>query len=177
MADDTFGRFIDQQTAPTEEPKVDRGQEREEWQQYLCQFYGLVESFMPQYIDQDRVRVRYGTKELNESPFGTYSVKTMALEIGRNNIEFVSGSNVLGAKGRVDMRGGRGTVKFVLVPEGTTRPRLRTRIICEGAEPVSEPIEPVKNWEWKIATPPPNVRCLDLCEKSFQEAIMKVIKG
>ena len=177
MANDTFDNFIDQQTAPTDEPKVDWDQKRQEWQQYLCQFYELVGTFMRKYIDQGKVHVQQGTKELHEEFIGTYTVKTIALKIGPNRIEFDPvGTNLIGAKGRVDMRSARGTVKFVLVSEDATEIGWRFRIV-EGAEPVSESIEPVKNWEWKIATPPPKVRCLELCEESFQDAIMEVING
>ena len=176
MANLTFDDFIDQQTAPTDEPEVDWDKERREWQQYLCQFYELVRTFMGKYIDQGKVRVRQGTKELHEEFIGTYTVDTMALEIGLNKIEFDPvGTNVIGAKGRVDMRSARGTVKFVLVSEDATEigwPR-----IIEGAELVAEPIEPVKNWAWKIATRPPRVRCLELCEESFQDSIMEVLNA
>ena len=179
VANVTFDDFIDQQTAPTDEPEVDWDQKRREWLQYLGQFYERVETFMCQYIDQGSVRVeRDGTKELYEEFIGRYTAKTMALEIGRNRIEFDPvGTNLIGAKGRVDMRSAKGTVKFVLVPEDATEIGWRTRIILEGDEPESEPVEPVKNWVWKIATPPPRVECIELCKESFQDAIMEVVNG
>ncbi len=122
------------------------------------------------------MRVRQGTKELHEEFIGRYAVETMTLDIGLNKIEFDPvGTNVIGAKGRVDVRSAKGTVKFVLVSEDATQigwPR-----IVEGAEPVSEPIKPVKNWAWKTATQPPKVRCLELCEESFQDAIMEVLNA
>ncbi len=176
MANITFDDFIDQQIAPTDEPEVDWDKERQEWQQNLSQFYELVRAFMGKYIDQGKVRVRRGTKELHEEFIGRYAVETMTLEIGLNKIEFDPvGTNVIGAKGRVDMCSARGTVKFVLVSEDAAEiggPR-----IIERAEPVSEPIEPLKHWAWKIATPPPRVRCLELCEESFQDAIMEVLNA
>lgn len=176
MADTTFRDFIDQQTAPST-TTVDWGQQREEWLQHLGQFYKLVEEFLGEYIEQRKVRLERGTKRLHEELVGEYSVDTLTLYIGSNKIDFDPvGTNLIGAKGRVDMRSAQGTVKFVLVPDDATTTVPRVRIV-EGAQPVREPLAPEENWTWKIATPPPTVGCVELCEDSFQDAIMEVVNG
>ena len=179
MANTNFNEFIEQQTAslPATEPEVDWDREREEWLQHLGQFYELVEEFMREYLDQGKVRLHRDTKDLHEECIGNYSVDTMTLDIGPNRIIFDPvGTNLIGAKGRVDMRSAKGTVKFVLVPEDAATIGWRSRIV-EGADPVPEPVEPVENWKWKIATSPPRVRCVELCKDSFQDAIMEVVNG
>ena len=178
MADTTFSTFIEQQAAAaTGDLQVDWNQRREEWLQYLDQFYKQVEGFMREYIDQGKVCLQCGTKELHEEFIGDYSVHTMALHIGANKIVFDPvGTNLIGAKGRVDMQSAKGTVKFVLVPENTANVGWRTRTF-EGPDPLPEPVQPVENWVWKIATPPPKVRCLELCKDSFQDAVMEVVNG
>ena len=101
----------------------------------------------------------------------------MALHIGASKIVFDPvGTNLIGAKGRVDMQSAKGTVKFVLVPEDAENIGWRTRTF-EGPDPIPEPVEPVENWTWKIATPPPRVRLLELCKDSFQDAVMEVVNG
>ena len=174
----TFSEFIAQQTAPTiVNAEVDWDQQREEWLRQLEQFYKLVEEFMREYLDQDKVRLRRGTKKLNEECVGDYSVETIALDIGANRIIFDPiGTNLIGARGRVDMQSAKGTVKFVLVPADATGVGWRTHTF-DGPEPIPEPFEPVENWTWKIATPPPRVRCVELCKDSFQDAIMEVVNG
>ena len=179
MAATTFDTFIEQQTIrPADAPEVDWEQQREEWLQYLDGFYKLVEGYMREYVDQGKVHLRRGTKRLHEEDIGDYSVDTMALDIGPNRIVFDPvGTNLISAKGRVDMQSAKGTVKFVLVPADATAMEWRSRIIVEGHEPAATAIEPVENWVWKIATPPPKVRCLDLCKESFQDAVMEVVNG
>ena len=178
MADTTFSAFIEQQTAPsTADLEIDWDQKRKEWLQHLDQFYKLVEEFMREYVDQGKVRLQRGTKELHEEFIGDYSVDTMALHIGLNKVVFdPAGTNLIGAKGRVDMRSAKGTVKFVLVPEDTTAVNWTFRV-AEDPDPIPEPIAPVENWTWKIATPPPRVRCVELCKDSFQDAVMEVVNG
>ena len=179
MANTAFREFIEQQTAPpAAEPEVDWDQQREEWLQYLDQFYKLIEGYMREYVDQGKVRLQRGTKTLHEEFIGDYSADTMALDIGTNKIVFDPiGTNLIGAKGRVDMQSAKGSVKFVLVPADATAMSWRFRV-TEGLEPApKEPVAPVENWAWKIATPPPRVRCLELCKDSFQDAIMEVVNG
>lgn len=179
MANTAFSTFIEQQTAPpaADLVEVDWNQQREEWLQYLDQFYTLVEEFMREYVDERKVRLQRGTKELHEEFIGDYSAGTMALHIGASKIVFDPvGTNLIGAKGRVDMQSAKGTVKFVLVPEDAENIGWRTRTF-EGPDPIPEPVEPVENWAWKIATPPPRVRLLELCKDSFQDAVMEVVNG
>ena len=179
MANTTFDAFIEQQTAPPPAaPEVDWDQHREEWLQHLDQFYKLVEEFMHEYVDQGKVRLQRGVKELHEEFIGNYSAATMTLDIGPNRIVFDPvGTNLIGAKGRVDMRSDKGTVKFVLVPADDAAIGSMTSIVVVGADPVPEPVKPVENWTWKIATSPPRVLCVELCKDSFQDAIMEVVNG
>ena len=179
MADTVFGTFIEQQTAPPDpDLEVDWDQQRQEWLQHLDRFYGLVEEYLREYVDQGKVRLQRGTKKLHEEFIGDYSVATMALDIGTNRIVFDPvGTNLIGAKGRVDMQSAKGTVKFVLVPADATAIGWRSRIVVEGSDPGPEPVEPVADWTWKIATSSPSGRCVELCKDSFQDAIMEVVNG
>ena len=176
MADTAFSEFIEQQTAPPT-TEVDWDQQREEWLHHLERFYQLVEGFMREYVDQGKVRLQRGTKRLNEEFLRDYSVDTMAMDIGANRIVFDPiGTDLIGAKGRVDMQSAKGTVKFVLVPEDATTISWRARIV-EGHDLEPTPVEPVEKWAWKIATPPPRVQCVPLCKDSFQDAVMEVVNG
>lgn len=118
MANTAFREFIEQQTAPpAADSVVDWQQRRDEWLQHLDRFYKLVEAYMREYVDQGKVRLQRSTKKLHEEFIGDYSADTMALHIGANKIVFdPAGTNLIGAKGRVDLQSAKGTVKFVLVP-------------------------------------------------------------
>lgn len=175
-----FDDFIERQTAPVDEPQVDWQKERREWVERLAGFYEQVENFLRRYIAQGKVRLQRGTKDLNEEKIGAYVVETLALDIGANRIDFDPiGTVLMGAKGRVDMKSARGTVKFVLVPKDASRIGWRTRVVENGEETASKSVVPPPpvDWVWKIATPPPDIRCLELNEESFQDAIMEVVNG
>ena len=182
MPNAIFDAFIERQTAPIsapETPPIDWDQERREWVRHLDDFYNSVQQFLRVYIAQGKVKLHTGKKRIHEEYIGKYEVKTLTLEIGSNKLYFDPiGTNLIAAKGRVDMRGARGTVRFVLEPEDATGPWLKGYIHAEGEEPpVPEQSRAVDSWVWRIATPPPKVDTVDLCEESFQNAVMEVVNG
>ena len=182
MPNATFDAFIERQTAPVSDPEtppVDWEQKRREWVQHLDDFYNKVKQFLRVYIDQGKVQLHTGKKIIHEEYIGKYEVETLTLEIGPNKLYFDPiGTNLIVAKGRVDMRGARGKVKFVLEPEDAAGSWPKSNIIAESEEPPApEQIKPVDSWVWRIATPPPKVDTVDLCEESFQDAIMAVVNG
>ena len=76
------------------------------------------------------------------------------------------------------MRSYYGTVKFVLVPQDSSGPKINVRIWTENEEPPPEEhLNPVTQWDWKIATLPPKIRYVELQEESLKDAIMEVLNG
>ena len=47
----------------------------------------------------------------------------------------------------------------------------------KGDSPSEEHVDPVMQLDWKIATPRPNIKCIELQEESFKDAIMEVMNG
>lgn len=178
MGNTAFDDFIDQQTAKSDGPEIDWDKARREWVQHLDEFYETVEGFLHKYIEADKIRIQHGTKRLHEEYIGSYEVATLAVKIGANVIEFDPvGTNLISAKGRVDMKGARGSVKFVLVPQDVSEFGFKVRDFPNDGESQAETRKPVARWAWKIATHPPRVRCVELREESFQDAIMEVVNG
>lgn len=164
MTDISFDDFVDQQLAKTK-PSIDWTQRRDAWVKHLDEFYRLAEGFLRKYIEQGKVHLTWATKQLNEEYTGSYDVASLEVQIGVVNILFDPiGTNLIGAKGRVDMHGPHGTVKFVLVSKTASSPRI----------PKDEPEPAVEEWAWKILTPPPNIRYIELEDEPFLSAIMEV---
>lgn len=179
MIHTTFDEFIAEQTTKSDEPEIDRDEELKEWEKQLDRFYQMVESFLYSYIKEGKVQCHYDKKQLHERLLGSYQAKSLVLEIGRNEIDFNPvGTFLIGAKGRVDMIGNYGTVKFVLVPRDSSGPKISVKIWSEKEDPPPEEhVDPVAQWDWKIATRPPNIEYVELQEESFKDAIMEVLNG
>ena len=173
MADISFDDFVNQQIAK-EEPSIDWTQIRDDWIKHLDEFYQLAEGFLQKYIDQGKVRITTATKQINEEHIGSYNVKSLEVEIGTIKVRLDPiGTLIVGAKGRVDMCGPHGMVKFVLVPKTASSSAIRVIDRDSSSETKDEP-EPVKEWAWKRRTPPPNIKYIELEEESFLSAIMEV---
>ena len=177
----SFDDFVDRQhkVANEMEQSIDWTKELEEWQYHLEEFNRCVSNFLQKYVDQDKVKIETVTKRIHEQYIGRYEVPAIKVEIGNNRVNLDPvGTNLFGAKGRVDMNGPNGTVRFVLVPKNSTAPRIVVRIQGGGVETKQdESIQEVTDWVWKISTPPPNIKYIELEEGSFQTAIMEVING
>lgn len=85
---------------------------------------------------------------------------------------------MIGARGRVDMIGPKGIVRLVIVPKDSSGPKIRVNIRKQD-EPASkkDDVKSILDWDWKISTPPPNIRYFDLNKESFQDALMDILNG
>ena len=169
----SFDDFVNQQIAE-KEPPIDWIQVRDDWKKHLDEFYQLAEGFLQKYIDQGKVRITTATKQITEEHIGSYDVKSLEVQIGAIKVQFDPiGTRILGAKGRVDMHGPHGTVRFVLVPKAASSPTIRVTVRDSSSETEDEPESVVEEWAWKILTPPPNIKYIELEDESFLSAIME----
>lgn len=177
----SFEDFVNRQhqMANETERSIDWARELEEWRVHLDQFNNKVWEFLQVYVDQKKVRIEFVKKRIHEQYIGRYEVEALEVTIGNARVKFDPiGTNLFGAKGRVDMNGPSGTVRFVLVPESSSAPYVRVRIRSGGDDPAHhEPGHTTTEWTWKISTPPPNIRYIELQEETFQTAVMEVVNG
>ena len=183
MADISFEDFVDQQVAEAEQAQsMDWPQRREDWINHLNKFYELALGFLEKYIEEEKIHIRWATKRINEDFIGNYDVKSLEVSIGAViKIHFDPiGTNLIGAKGRVDMHGPHGTVRFVLVPKTDSSPSPVT--IQDEPKPQAMELKTLKETSdikyedcvWKISTRPPNIKYIELEEESFLSAVMEV---
>ena len=172
-----FERYLKQQSS-TAELVIDWDTQKDEWLNQLAQFYKRVEDFLQKYVTSGDISLTYREKTIREDPIGSYPVKEMHIQIKNKEVVLDPiGTNIIGAKGRVDMKGSAGIVKFVLVPKGSTLPSVKITI---AGQPVLKEIQTKEEtdsieWDWKIATPPPRIKYIEVNGDSFFDSLMEVI--
>ena len=161
--------------------EIDWAQKKDEWLEKLNKLYTEIESWLND-LEQDVVSIKYIDKEINEEYIGMYTARKMILRIADEQVVLEPvGTLLIGAAGRVDMIGKNGKVKFVLVPESSKGVQIKVTIKAEG-KPEKGAKEDEQNtikedWVWKIATPPPSIKYVEIDSDSFSDALLEVIGG
>jgi len=172
-----FDEFVKREkSSATAQSQIDWDKERSEWIAYLESLYKKVESFLRKYKDDGSIRTEYKEAELYEENLGTYPVREMLIHIGRRVIKLTPvGTLLIGSKGRVDVEGPSGKAALALVDKNAValRPVIRASIVVPQGKREPE-VENSRKWVWKIATPPPAVKYIELNAESFYELIMEV---
>ena len=179
MTNHAFEEFVTKWSKTPKDGGIDWQARLGEWQAYLSAFYQTVEGFLKPYIESGKIALDRNSIQLREEYIGLYEADALDLSLGDARVTLTPvGTNLIGAKGRVDMRGPKGTVRFVLVPRNSSGPQIDVRIhISEEEESTEETARHVAEWEWKISTPPPKISYFNLVEESFQSALMEVVDG
>jgi hypothetical protein len=180
MVNKEFDDFVARQMPKEKESKVDWTKQRKEWLVHLSDFYLKVEEFLSDYVVKGQIAINLGVKSIIEEGLGEYEVKTATIKIGTSEIKLEPiGTNVIGAKGRIDMTGSNGTVRFVLVEQDASEPRTSVQIWTGGKKPSPKQLAKPKKVKlaWKISTPPPQIKYIELNPESFFESVMAVANG
>jgi hypothetical protein len=172
-----FEEFLKTVVKEKKERKIDWEKKKEEFLKAIDELYAFVEECLKPY--KDKVNVSYKPVKIVEEKLGHYESQKMIIEIGDRIATLTPvGAIVIAASGRVDLEGEKGIIKLVRVPEKDSAPKIDVKISI-GDEPADTRIptreDSGKN-VWKIATPPPGIRYIDLDCDSFFDALMKVIQ-
>lgn len=174
MSKKAFDAFVRGQAARA---PTDRRKELEEWLAHLKSFYITVGGYLHSYAEQGHVRIDVRKRDIIEDRIGPYQADAWDVIIGEHAVQLIPiGTNLIGAKGRVDMTGRGGTVRFVLVDKGVSAPRISVTVHFADApsqNPAALAQTPI-DWAWKIATSPPSIRYLELTEETFFDALLEV---
>ncbi|MDP8239928.1 MAG: hypothetical protein P9X24_12630 [Candidatus Hatepunaea meridiana] len=179
MANKEFDEFLKRQASHSQSKKIDWAAKRSEWIEYLDRFYKTIESYLKSYVDEGKIKISYYKKEIFEQYIGEYEAQTATISLGANRLKLDPiGTNLIGSKGRVDLIGPNGKIKFVLVDSAASAPKISARVYIKGEKPPSkEKLPEVTSWAWKIATQPPHIKYYPLVEESFYDALMEVSNG
>lgn len=156
----------------------DWNRERDEWLGHLGDLYRKVESLLGKYISSGQIRFEYKSIELNEENIGLYTAKQMVLRIGRQDIVLKPiGTLLIGFKGRVDVEGPVGRAQIALVDNKAmgVASLVHVSVLADGNLPVApkKPREEIE-WAWKIVTPPPERRFVEITQQTLFQLILDV---
>jgi hypothetical protein len=161
----TYKKFEDFLNEQASEPPVDWQGRLEAWQHEMNSFFERVNTYLQSYIAGGKLELQPHTIKVVEDYLGEYDAPAAEIIIASKKISLRPvGTLIVGARGRIDMDGPRGRVRFVLVGENLQRPDLTD----EGTK---------SKREWKVATAGPRIQYLPLTEQSFLDALMMVTNG
>ena len=183
MTNNAFDEFVKRQVDRADNTSaagdVDWDKTLENWLDELRTLFAKMEEYLRKYIESGEIRIQRDKIALSENALGTYETARLTFYIGNEKIiARPMGTLLIGARGRVDLVGAKGTLRLVLLDKGG--PTLRTRIDIGGRTEEESVVSlltagNVKERGWYIATPPPKVMTTPLNEDSFRDALMELM--
>ena len=182
MSTNTFDDFVkrklnEAQTSNSSEV-VDWNKMREDWIQSLKNLYSKMEEYLKKYIEGGQIQVTREKINISEDYLGTYEVEKLTFSIGNDKVVAKPiGRLTIGAKGRVDLIGARGTLRLVLLEKGG--PAIQMKIEIGGKVEIESSRNLIQNSEisenaWYIATLPPRVTTTVLSADAFRDALVEL---
>ncbi|OQW87372.1 MAG: hypothetical protein BWK78_09195 [Thiotrichaceae bacterium IS1] len=169
--------FLVKQTHQTKIPReVNWVKVKTEWLEQINGLYSQVIGWLSQLNHANQIQHEFRKLILNEEHLGDYPTQMLVLKLANQEVILEPvGRIIIGATGRVDLRGRAGEVKLLLVePTAKSIPIKMTLSASKQRQP-----SPVKDQKlvWKIGGPPPVFRLTDLDENSFADALLEVMNG
>jgi hypothetical protein len=116
--EDQLVDFLRRRKEQEPSPEIDWEAKKDKWVRSVESLYGNVREMLRDSIASNDVGVRTFDMPVTEDFIGTYSIPALELSIGRERVEFrPKGVMVIGAEGRVDIRGESDTVTLVLLKD------------------------------------------------------------
>ncbi len=176
-----FDKFIERQQAEQKKAEAfDPKQHLQQWLDYLDALYKQINGYLEAYVTKGTAKIEYRDVQLNEDFIGQYTARQLLLNIGRSMVIFKPvGTMLIGSKGRVDVQGPRGNARLGLINKQATNARqlIRVTVSLPGdpapSQPTPEEVAKIE-WAWKIITPAPEMRFIDLTEDTFFDMILSV---
>src|ERR1039457_4171169 len=111
---DQLTEFLRSRKEQAAKPEINWQARKDNWVRSVEGLYALVRKMLRKSIESKDVSVRTLKMEVTEDYIGTYTIPAVELTVGGERVEFrPKGVLVIGAAGRVDIRGGRDTVTLV----------------------------------------------------------------
>jgi hypothetical protein len=169
---DRFKQFVQEQKkqAIADAEGLTPEEDKERWLENLRKLGEMVEDWLDEYAKNGDIKVQTEDILLSEEQVGTYEAPLIKINIGSQLVKLKPiGTFLIGAYGRVDMEGPRGVCRLILAPVNSKGPSI---VFNTATIPPAQP-----ELVWKIATPPPTVKYIDLKKDSFLDEMMRVMQG
>jgi hypothetical protein len=184
MSKAEFDAFVrSQQAEKGEQASFNPQQQLDEWLHQLEILFEKIQAYLHTYVENGTATFTRRAIQLNEEFIGSYSVSEAVLKIGRSTVTFTPiGTMLIGTKGRVDVQGPLGKARLVLVDREVTDARHLIRVTVSRvgeSTPAPRPQQTSRpaEWTWKLGTPPPEIKFIDLTEDTFFSMILAVANG
>lgn len=156
---------------------------KNEWLHAVKSLYDQIQDWLRPLENHPKFHIQFRKKLLNEEAIGEYEVSQMTIKIrGKKAVLDPIGAVIIGAKGRIDLTGPNGTVKFILVDKRMTKPNF-TVSTCVNPDSVKESQNVSEHYnapiqlEWKLMVYAPDLRYLTLDKDRFSNALLRVIRN
>jgi hypothetical protein len=112
-----FRKLIaEEKAAAAKRPPVDWNARRAEWIESVHGLYETIERFLHEFTIAGDVQVRRRSVELEEEYLGRYQTEAMTITVFAKSFELTPrGRNIIGARGRVDLRGPFGQARRLIL--------------------------------------------------------------
>src|ERR1017187_3855874 len=111
---DQLTEFLRSRKEQAAKPEINWQARKDNWVRSVEGLYALVRKMLRKSIESKDVSVRTFDLEVTEDYIGTYTIPALELNVGAERVEFrPKGIMVLGAEGRVDIRGAGDTVTLI----------------------------------------------------------------
>ena len=112
--EDQLVDFLRSRREQTPNPEINWQAKKDVWIRSVNTLYELIQAMLRDSIASKDVMVRTFDVQITEDFIGTYAIPVLELSVGRERVEFrPKGLTIIGAAGRVDIRGESDTVTLV----------------------------------------------------------------
>lgn len=184
MSKKEFDEFLEK-VAQNNKPAGDREEETIDWfKGQLKILFDNVETWLKEYVDEEKIILEYKDLEIYEESLGSYMVKRLKIVIGSKTAELIPiGTVLIGTAGRADLSSGVETIRFILADRNATGPNFVSSIfeseeeLLKFEEGENNKSKPQIDWTWKITSNPPHIKYSELNQDSFLDCLKGVIDG
>jgi len=179
MSKKDFEDLLKKHDKQSEEKEIDWESQKDEWLEFINQFYQSLENWLALYKEKGTVSYSYNDLNLTEEYIGTYSVRTMTVNFAGQQLTLEPiGTLLIGSKGRIDMEGAKGRVQFVLADKNSKGIKINVTISIDGEKEKKDQPYQKPEWVWKIVLRESrNISFVEFNEKNFFDALMEVVNG
>lgn len=184
MQKEDFRKFIEDKYKENEPaPKFDWTKEKDSFITEVESFFSSVETFLKEFTETGKIALSKSFIEIEEPDTGIYEAPKLDIVIGNSNVTLQPiGTQLIGCKGRIDMKSRKGAIKIVLVSAEmkSLSDHISISITSSSdSSPKTNPIKPRKEitWQWKLLSAPPTSQYFEFNEDNFLEALMELANG
>lgn len=179
MSKKDFEDLLKKHESKSEEKEIDWQSQKDEWLEFIDQFYKTIEQWLSPYREQGTVSYSYKELQLTEEYIGTYTVKVMIVDFAGQKLTFEPiGTLLIGTKGRIDMEGVKGRVQFILADKDSKGMKVSVSISIDGEKQEEKKKQKTPDWTWKIVLRESRkVSFVEFNEGNFFDALMEIVNG